>query len=73
MYVTQKGSAFLLLLFDIIEEPIDIIMLLDELLSKSTEPVENTKTKHDDNNAEDVNHIHLTITYSSWRRVIIVC
>lgn len=62
MYVFIKSSALLLFLhlLNIVEEPIDIIMLLDEVLGKFTEPVEYSQAEEYDYETEDVNYIHLT-------------
>ena len=60
MYVFIKSSALLLFLhlLHIVEEPIDIIMLLDEVLGKFTEPVEYSQAEEYDYDTEDVNYIH---------------
>ena len=60
MYVFIKSSALLLFLhlLHIVEEPIDIIMLLDEFLGKFTEPVEYSQAEEYDYETEDVNYIH---------------
>ena len=60
MYVFIKSSALLLFLhlLHIVEEPIDIIMLLDEFLGKFTEPVEYSQAEEYYYETEDVNYIH---------------
>ena len=60
MYVFIKSSALLLFLhlLHIVEEPIDIIMLLDEFLGKFTEPVEYSQAEEYDYETEDINYIH---------------
>ena len=60
MYVFIKSSALLLFLhlFYIVEEPIDIIMLFDEVLGEFSEPVEYAQAEDDNDDTEDINYIH---------------
>jgi hypothetical protein len=62
-YLTNGLSPLLLVGFlHLVEEPVDVVVLLDEVLGESAEPVEDAEAEYDNHNAENVNHVHLPIT-----------
>jgi hypothetical protein len=57
-YLTKSLTLFSFLsLLHIVEEPVDIVMLLDEVLGKPSEPVEYSQAKYDDYNTHYINHV----------------
>jgi hypothetical protein len=62
-YLTKGLSPLLLVGFlHLVEEPVDVVVLLNEVLGESAEPIEDAEAEYDDHYAEDVNHVHLPIT-----------